>query len=96
MKEGWVTEPVRGRYVATSAVKSAGRKTYEIMVEKIYAGSAVVLVDDKWRARLESQEYSGPRNLIKKNARFKASAKLYRLEGTLCISVNEVTEILDR
>lgn len=96
MKEGWVTEPVRNRYVATSAVKSAGRKTYEIMVEKIYAGSAVVLVDDKWRARLESQEYGGPRNLIKKNARFKASAKLYRLEGTLCISVNEVTEILDR
>jgi len=96
MKEGLVTEPIRGRYAATSAVKSAGRRTYEILVEKIYPGSAVVRVDDKWRARLDSQEYNGPRNLIKKNARFKASAKLYRLEGTLCINVNEVTEILDR
>jgi len=95
MKEGWVTEPVRGRYAATSAVKSAGMKTYEILVEKIYHGSVVVRVDDKWRARLDHQEYSGPRNLIKKNARFRAAAKLYRLEGTLCISVNEVTEILD-
>jgi hypothetical protein len=96
MKEGWVTETVRGIYAATSAVKSAGKKTYEILVEKIYPGSAVVRVDDKWRARLDSQEYNGPRNLIKKNTRFRASAKLYRSEGTLCISVNEVTEILDR
>ncbi|MHA1632108.1 MAG: helicase-related protein [Candidatus Freyarchaeota archaeon] len=95
MKEGWVTEPVRGRYAATSAVKSAGRKTYEILVEKIYHGSAVVRVDDEWRARMTPEEYNGPRNLIKKNSHFRASAKLYRLNGTLCIRVKEVTEILD-
>jgi len=94
LKGGWVTEPVRGRYAATSAVKSAGVKTYEILVEKIYYGSAVVKVDEKWRARLTPEEYNGPRSLIKKNARFKASAKLYRSDGTLCIRVNEVTEIL--
>jgi len=95
MKEGWVTEPTRGRYATTSAVKSASRRTYEIQVEKIYHGSAVVRVDDKWRARLDHQEYNGPRNLIKKNIRFKASAELYRLNGTLCIRVNEVTQILE-
>jgi len=95
MKEGWVTEPVRGRYAATSAVKSAGRKTYEIRIEKIYHGFAVVIVDGKWRARLTPEEYNGPRNLIKKNSRFRALAKLYRLVGTLCIRVDEVTEILD-
>jgi Fanconi anemia group M protein len=94
MKEGLVTELVQGRYTATSSVKSANRKTYEILVEKIYQGSAVVRVDDKWRARLDRYEYSGPRNIIKKNVRFRAIARLYRLKGTLCISVNEVTEIL--
>jgi ERCC4-related helicase len=95
MKEGWVMEPTRGRYAATSSVKSAGRKTYEILIEKIYHGSAVVRVDDKWRARMTPEEYDGPRNLIKKNSHFRASAKLYRLNGTLCLRVKEVTEILD-
>ena len=46
------------------------------------------------RARLIPADYNGPRNLIKKNSRFRASAQPYRVEGTLCIRVNEVTEIL--
>jgi len=94
IKEGWVTEPVRGRYAPTSAVKSVGKRTYEIRVENVDHGSAVVLVDDKWRARLDHQEYDGPRNLIKKNAWFRATAKLYKHAGTLCIRINGVTEIL--
>jgi len=39
-------------------------------------------------------DYDGPRSLIKKNSRFRAAAQLYRLEGTLCVRVKAVTEIL--
>jgi len=93
MKEGLVTKLGSGRYAVESALKTAG-KTYEIAIEKIIPGSAVVVVDDKWRARLLPGDYNGPRSLIKKNSRFRASAQLYRVEGTLCVRVKEVTEIL--
>ena len=93
VKEGFVTELSQGRYAAASSLKATG-KTYEIIVEKIYPGTAVVMVDDSWKARLVPADFNGPRKLIKKNSRFRASAQLYRVEGTLCIRVNEVTEIL--
>jgi ERCC4-related helicase len=93
VKERFVTEVRPGRYAATAAVKATG-KTYAITVEKIYPGTAVVMVDDQWKARLLSADYNGPRSLIKKNARFRAEAHLYQIEGTLCISVKKVTEIL--
>jgi hypothetical protein len=53
------------------------------------------MVNGEWRARLTPEEYNGPKALIKKNSRFKATADLYRLDGTLCIRVKEVVEILD-
>jgi hypothetical protein len=53
------------------------------------------MVNDKFRARLTPEEYNGPKALIKKNSRFKATADLYRLAGTLCIRVKEVVEILE-
>jgi len=93
VKDGLITETKPGSYSATSAVKASG-KTYEITVEKIIPGSAVVIVDGKWKARLTPGDYDGPRNLMKKNSRFKAVAQLYRLEGTLCIRVKAVTEVL--
>jgi len=94
MKEGLATEVKLARYASTSAVKPAGGKVYEVLVEKIYPGSAVVRVNDKWRARLDPYEYNGPRNLIKKNARFNATADMYRMNETLCIRIKEVTQKL--
>jgi hypothetical protein len=85
----------KGEYAVTSAAKSAGQKVYELTIEKIYPNGAVLMVNDKWRARLTPEEYNGPKALIKKNSRFKATADLYRLGGTLCIRVKEVLEILD-
>jgi hypothetical protein len=73
----------------------ADEKTHDITVEKIIPNAAVVVVNDEWRARLTSEDYNGPRALIKKNARFRATADSYRIEGTLCIRINEVVEILD-
>jgi Fanconi anemia group M protein len=70
------------------------RDVYELMVEKIYPGNAVVLINDKWRARLAHEDFEGPSSLVKKNARFKARGTLYHDDGTLCFRVQEVTEIL--
>jgi len=93
MKEQRVKVKRCGTYVATAAVKPSG-KTFKVTIEKIVPGSAVVLIDDQWRARLLPEDYEGPRNLIKKKSRFRASAHLYRVEGVLHIRVKDVTEIL--
>jgi Fanconi anemia group M protein len=95
IKEGWVTKLNKKRYAATPSIKEAESKTHKIQFEKINRGSAIVRVDDKWKARLESQEYNGPKDLVKKNNMFRASAKMYRYDGTLYIRINDVTAILD-
>ena len=79
ISEQLVKEKSRGTYMATAAVKPSG-KTFEVTIEKILPGSALVLIDDQWRARLLPEDYDGPRNLIKKKSRFRASAQLYRVE----------------
>jgi Fanconi anemia group M protein len=96
-REGLVKQ-VGGRYVTSAvlrsrpaAVKPQGR-TYSIEVEKIYPGFAVVLVDDRFRARLEPSAYNGPRDLIKKGNRFKARATITRLDGATTILVHDVIE----
>lgn len=94
VKKGLITEIQKGKYATTSAAKPAG-KIYELTIEKIIPNAAVLMVNDKWRARLTPQDYNGPRALIKKNSHFKATADLYHLDGTLCIRIKQVTEILD-
>ncbi len=95
VREGLVTEIGQDRYAVASAVKAVGEKMYEVAVEKIYPNIAVVIVNDKWRARLTPEEYNGPKALIKKNSRFKAAADLYRMDGTLCIRIKEVVEVIN-
>jgi Fanconi anemia group M protein len=95
IKKGLITEVRKDKYAVTSAAKSKGEKVYEIAIEKIYPNAAVLMVNDKFRARLTPEEYNGPKALIKKNSRFRATADLFRLGGTLCIRVKEVVEILD-
>ncbi len=65
-------------------------KTYEIEIEKILPGKAIVIIDDKWHAILESSEYHGPRQLIKKGNRFKAAATLYHLNGKLYLRIHGI------
>jgi Fanconi anemia group M protein len=73
---------------------TAERDMYEVMVEKIYPGSAVVLINNKWRAKMTPQDFEGPASMIKKDARFKARGTLYRNENTLCFRVRQVTQVL--
>jgi Fanconi anemia group M protein len=93
-KMGW------DRIVATASVQTRStatkpeRDTYDVMVEKIYPGRAVVLINDKWRARLSHEDFEGPHNIIKKNTKFKARGTLYRDGDTLCLRVREVIQLL--
>jgi Fanconi anemia group M protein len=94
INEDLVAEVEAGMYAVVSAAKPKLRKVYEIEVEKIYPGSAVVLVNDKWRARLEPSDFEGPVNLIKKNSRFKAIAELYKMSGVLHVRVRDIVQKL--
>ena len=95
MNEELVAEVEAGRYAVASAAKPKTGKVYEVEVEKIYPGSAVVLVNGKWRARLEPSDYEGPISLVRKNSRFKAVADLYRMNGVLHIRVRDVVQKLE-
>jgi Fanconi anemia group M protein len=75
-------------------IETAERDVYEVTVEKIYPGSAVVLINGRWRARMTSQDFEGPAGMIKKDAKFKARGTLYRDGSTLCFTVRQVTQVL--
>jgi Fanconi anemia group M protein len=95
VKKGLIAEIRKGKYAVTSAAKLTDERVYDITIEKIYPNAAVLIVDDKFRARLTPEEYNGPKALIRKNSRFRATADLFRLDGTLCIRVKEIVETLD-
>ncbi len=61
-----------------------------IEVEKIYPGFAIVLVDEKFRARLEPSMYNGPREYIKKGKVFRARTTITKINGITYISILDV------
>jgi ERCC4-related helicase len=99
VRDGLVKK-VGDRYVTTAALRSrpvAAKPQGRIVtveVEKVYPGFAVVLVDDKFRARLEPSTYNGPRELIKKGRRFRARATLTRMNGKTAILIHDVVEAI--
>jgi superfamily II DNA/RNA helicase len=81
-----------------SSVQWAPRKetgTLSVTVEKIQKGSAIVNVEGLGKAILTPEDYSGPRNLIKKDTKFRASANVHLQNGVSYITINEVLEILE-
>jgi Fanconi anemia group M protein len=59
------------------------RDVHAFEVERVLPGRAILSVDAKWHAVLIPSDYDGPRQLIRKGCRFRAAAKLYRLDGKL-------------
>jgi Fanconi anemia group M protein len=92
-KKNLITQNNLGCYL-TRAAQDQG-ETFNVKIEKILPGSAIVLVNDKWRARLSPEDYGGPRSLIKKNKKLRVTANLYRIAGTLCIRIKSVKQILN-
>ena len=93
-KVGWDRVATIASMPTPKRIDTAERDAYEIMVEKIYPGKAVVLINDKWRARITAQEFEGPTNIIKKDVRFKARGILYHDGDTLCFRIQEVIQLL--
>jgi ERCC4-related helicase len=91
---------VGDRYVTAAALRSrpvaakAQGRIVTVEVEKVYPGFAVVLVDDRFRARLEPSTYNGPRELIKKGRRFRARATITKLDGKTAILIHDVVEAI--
>jgi len=91
---------VGNRYVTTAALRSrpvaakAQGRIVTVEVEKVYPGFAVVLVDDRFRARLEASMFYGPRELIKKGRRFRARATVTKLDDKTAILIHDVVEVI--
>lgn len=84
------------RYYLKAALRSLRPKhgeLYIIEVEKIYPGFAVVLVNDSFRAKLESWAYYGPRELLKRGKRLKVKATLKRDGGVMTMIVHDVVGV---
>ena len=90
-KLGW------NRVASVSSISSSkeneDKDVYDVEIERILPGKAICIINDKWRAKLVSEEYDGPPNLIKTKMKFKARGTLYHEGETLCIRVLRVTQI---
>ncbi len=93
-KDDWDHMVVSSKTSISKGMDGSLKEVYEISVEKIYPGRAVVWVNDKWRARVMSYDFEGPESVMKKNSRFKARGTLYRDDGTLCLRISEVIELI--
>jgi Fanconi anemia group M protein len=99
MRDGLVKK-VGDRYVTAAALRSrpvaaiAQGRIVTVEVEKVYPGFAVVLVDDRFRAKLEPSTYNGSRELIKKGKKFKARATITKLDGKTAILIHDVVEAM--
>jgi len=93
-KVGWDRIVTAAGVRAHEKASMPERDVYEVVVEKIYSGRAVVLINGKWRARMTPQDFEGPAGTIKKDTRFKAKGTLYRDGNTLCFRVRQVTQVL--
>lgn len=72
------------------SIKFISGSKYSVSVEKIVMGKAIVIVNEKWYASLEPQDYFGPRALLKKGNTFDIIGELYRRAGTLHLIVKKI------
>jgi len=71
-------------------LKKISGKTYDVYVEKIVQGRALIMVNGKWRARLNHYDYEGPRDLLKKGGKFKGVGELYHGDGVLNLRIKQI------
>ncbi len=84
----------RGDVLLPNTSKNGNLKTHTFEVEKVLPGKAILLVDGKWRSVLTPDQYNGPRELIRKGAKFSAEADLYQEDGKLHVRIISVDRIL--
>ncbi len=75
--------------LSENLVKITG-STYDVYVEKVLRGGALVIVNEKWHARLNHYDYEGPRELLRKGSEFKVVGELYHDEGVFSLRVKQI------
>jgi ERCC4-related helicase len=76
--------------IITDNLTQASGKIYDIYVDKVLQGKALVIVNERWHVRLNHYDYEGPRSLLKSGAEFKAVGELYHENGVLSIRVRQI------
>lgn len=79
-----------GTVVLVDNLAAAKGDIYSLRVEKVMQGRAVVMINKKWRARLNHYDYNAPRELLKKGATFDVIGELYRQDGVLSLKVKQI------
>jgi Fanconi anemia group M protein len=75
--------------LSENLVKTSG-STIDVCVEKIVQGGALVIVNEKWHARLSHYDYEGPRELLRKGSEFKVIGELYYDEDVFSLRVKQI------
>jgi ERCC4-related helicase len=75
--------------LSENLVKITG-STIDLYVEKVIPGGALVIVNEKWHARLNHYDYEGPRELLRKGSEFKVVGELYHDEGVFSLRVKQI------
>jgi ERCC4-related helicase len=75
--------------LSENLVKITG-SSIDVYVEKVIHGGALVIVNEKWHARLNHYDYEGPRELLRKGSEFRAVGELYHGEGVFSLRVKQI------
>ena len=75
--------------LSENLVKITG-STIDVYVEKVIPGGALVIVNEKWHARLNHYDYEGPRELLRKGSEFKVVGELYHDEGVFSLRIKQI------
>ena len=82
---------IKGRKaILCNNVEKIHGEMYNIEIEKVLTGKALVWVNGKWHASLHQYDYSGPRDLIRKGREFQAIGELYHDNDILNIRVKQI------
>jgi len=72
------------------SLKFLSGSKYSVSIQRIVMGKAIVIVNEKWYASLEPQDYFGPRAILKKGNTFNIIGELYRRAGALHLIVKKI------
>lgn len=78
------------RVILSDNLARISGNTYDVYIEKVIHGRALVIVNGKWHARLNHYDYEGPREFLKKGSKFRVVGELYRDEGVFSLRVKQI------
>jgi hypothetical protein len=78
------------RVILSDNLARISGNTYDVYIEKVIHGRALVIVNGKWHARLNHYDYEGPREFLKKGSKFSVVGELYRDEGVFSLRVKQI------